>query len=88
MLFSALAIALFKTLRDASAASVVSKITAPVLFIHGQSDGFVPVSMGNQLYDKCVAPKKKLIIENADHTSAVHINSELYWDTIEAFLAD
>ena len=75
-------------LRDASAASVVSKITAPVLFIHGQSDGFVPVSMGNQLYDKCVAPKKRLIIENADHTSAVHINSELYWDTIEAFLAD
>ena len=75
-------------LKDASAISVVPKITVPTLFIHGQADGFAPVSMSNQLYAKCVAPKKELIVENADHTGAVRINPELYWNTIEAFLAN
>ncbi|MBE6718472.1 MAG: alpha/beta hydrolase [Ruminococcaceae bacterium] len=75
-------------LKDASPISIVSEIEVPTLFIHGQADGFVPVTMGNKLYDKCVAPKQKLIIENADHTGAVHINPELYWNTIEAFLTD
>lgn len=74
-------------LRDASAASVVSKITAPVLFIHGQSDGFVPVSMVGKLYDECNAPKSRLIIENADHTKAAQVDPELYWCTVESFLS-
>lgn len=75
-------------LRDASAASVVSKITAPVLFIHGQSDGFVPVSMVGQLYNECNAPKSRLIIENADHTKAAQVNPELYWNTVKSFLLE
>ena len=74
-------------LSDASAASVVSKITAPVLFIHGQADGFVPVSMVGKLYDECTAPKSRLIIENADHTKAAQVDPELYWCTVESFLS-
>lgn len=75
-------------LQDASAVNIVSKITVPTLFIHGQSDGFVPVSMVKQLYDRCDAPKKRLIIKNANHIGAVHENPKLYWETVEAFLEE
>lgn len=73
-------------LRDTSAVNVVSNVTAPTLFIHGQSNGFVPVSMIEQLHDKCSAPKKRLLIEGADHTKAVCVNPSLYWSTVDDFL--
>jgi fermentation-respiration switch protein FrsA (DUF1100 family) len=64
----------------------VSRITSPTLFIHGQEDGFVPVSMVTKLHAECVAPKRILIIADADHTKAVHVNPELYWSTVGSFL--
>lgn len=73
-------------LREAAAVKAVPRITSPTLFIHGQEDGFVPVSMVTKLHAECVAPKRMLIIADADHTKAAHVNPELYWSTVGSFL--
>ena len=43
------------------------KNKVPVLFIHGQDDSFVPVSMTKENYEACVAPKEILIVPGAIH---------------------
>lgn len=46
----------------------VRKITAPILFIHGLNDDFLPVFMSEKLYNICPSKNKKiLLIEDAGH---------------------
>ena len=45
----------------------VQKAKVPILFIHGSSDTFVPVSMCHEIYENLVSPKRKLIVEWSDH---------------------
>ncbi|MEM7776179.1 MAG: alpha/beta hydrolase [Pseudomonadota bacterium] len=45
----------------------VSKITAPVLIIHGALDRIVPVEMGRKLFEMVQSPKKLLIYPEAGH---------------------
>lgn len=42
----------------------VQKAKVPILFIHGSSDTFVPVSMCHEIYENCASPKRKLIVED------------------------
>jgi len=40
----------------------------PILIIHGTNDPLVPVSHAEKLFERAKNPKKKILIENADHT--------------------
>lgn len=57
----------------------------PVVFIHGDDDGFVPAFMSKENYDACIAPKKLTIIKNAEHGLSYLIDPETYLDTLIEF---
>lgn len=44
----------------------------PVLFIHGDDDTFVPVTMTYENYKACTAPKELLIVPGADHAMSYY----------------
>ena len=71
---------------DASAIKQVKKSVTPTLFIHGDSDSFVPFEMQEELYEACNAEKEKVVIEGAAHAKASSTNPELYWTSIVDFL--
>ena len=74
--------------KEASAAEQLKKTSLPVLFIHGEDDTFVPYWMLDVVYDACAsADKEKLSVPGAAHGEASWADPELYWSTVEAFLA-
>lgn len=73
---------------SASPLESVKKCKVPILFIHGDSDNFVPFSMLDELYENAECEKQKLIIKEASHGVCVNKNSKLYWDTIDKFLKE
>ena len=72
--------------REASAINQVKKAKVPILFIHGDSDKFVPYYMMNELYDATNVPKEKLTVEGAEHANSDLMSPYLYWLTIMDFL--
>lgn len=73
-------------LKDASPIKALENSNVPILFIHGDEDGFVLPYMLNELYNSYDGEKEKLIIEGADHGAARYVNPELYYDTVFTFL--
>ena len=76
------------SLKDASAIKQVKKTKIPILYIHGDSDKFVPPSMMDELYNATNSPKEKLIVEGAKHANSDLINPKIYWNTIYNFLGN
>lgn len=72
--------------RKSSALEQVGKSKTPTLFIHGDSDNFVPFSMLDTLYDAASCEKQKLVVKGADHALSAITDPKLYWETVEAFL--
>lgn len=62
--------------------------TLPVLFIHGSSDGFVPVEMTYKNYIACTSPKRLLIVPGADHGMSYIVEKEKYESTVLEFWHD
>ena len=75
------------TMKEASALEQVKKSKTPTLFIHGSADDFVPYSMLDVVYEAASCEKEKLIIEGAGHGLSSTVNPELYWNTIDEFIA-
>ena len=72
----------------ASAVESLRAASVPMLFIHGDADTFVPFSMLDECYDACASEQKeKLVVEGAGHDLASSTNPELYWSTVDDFLA-
>ncbi|MDR0759268.1 MAG: alpha/beta hydrolase [Treponema sp.] len=71
---------------EASTLDQVKKITAPVLFIHGDADTFVPFKMGPALYAACAAPKELYVVRGASHGEACTSDPEEYRRRITQFL--
>ena len=74
--------------KEASALDAVKKSTVPILYIHGDSDKFVPYSMMDKLYNATKAQKKKLTIEDAEHANSHLMAPYLYWLTINDFVEE
>lgn len=73
--------------KEASALEQVKKSVTPTLFIHGDRDTFVPFWMQYPLYKYAVCEKEKLTVPGAVHAVSAFINPELYWSTVEKFIA-
>lgn len=71
--------------KDASPVKCVENSKAPVLFIHGKEDDFVPFFMERQLYEACGAEKELLEVDGAVHARSYHTNSALYEKHLNAF---
>lgn len=70
----------------ASALSQVAKCRYPMLFIHGDRDGFVPTWMVRPLYDAKPGRKSLWIAKGADHAQAYRQHKEEYKRRVGAFL--
>lgn len=76
------------TFEAASAVSSLRSARVPMLFIHGEEDTFVPFSMLDECYEACgSAVKERLAVPGAGHGLSASTDPELYWGTVDDFLA-
>lgn len=74
---------------DASPIEAVKKATVPIIFYHGEADGFVPCDMSERLYAACASEKKRLItVKDADHGLAFSVDKENYLKTLNEFIEE
>ena len=66
----------------------VQKAKVPILFIHGSSDTFVPVSMCHEIYENCASPKRKLIVEGAAHAESYYKDRADYEKVLTEFAGE
>lgn len=71
---------------EASAIQQVKKSVTPILFIHGDEDKIVPVSMAYELYESAESEKELLIVSGAPHGLSYSQDPNLYWTTSFEFL--
>lgn len=70
---------------EGNALNQVKKSTTPILFIHGDSDTFVPFSMHAPLYEATTCEKERLVIKGADHVQSATLDPVTYWNQIASF---
>ena len=72
---------------DAAPIKVVSKISAPILFIHGDEDKLVPYEMMNRLFETATSPvKEKFTVIGAGHADSKSKNLAEYFDKVFNFI--
>lgn len=76
-------------LEETSPEEAVKNCKIPVLFIHGDTDAFVPYEMSVKNYEACGSAQKRLVtIEGAGHGLAFPKDQEGYIAAIRSFQAD
>lgn len=71
---------------DASPIDSVAKTKVPILFIHGDSDTFVPTYMVHQLYASCSTEEKDLLlVKGAGHAESYRTDSGAYEAKVKEF---
>lgn len=74
-------------LLKASAIEQVKKSKVPMLFIHGENDGFVPPQMLDMLYNaKKKGFKERFMVKGAGHGVSAMVDKEEYWGRVFGFL--
>lgn len=64
----------------------ISKLTIPVLFIHGLNDRIVYFWHGKKLFQTANQPKQLYVVANAGHNNVLVTAGEMYWKKINDFL--
>ena len=60
----------------------------PVIFYHGDADGFVPCEMSKINYAACAAPKLLILTPDADHGLCYPVDTALYEQQLRDFMAE
>lgn len=76
------------SLKNASAINAVKKSKISILYIHGDSDNFVPIFMMNELYNSTSSKKKKVTIKGGKHANSDLAQSHLYRSSISKYLKE
>ncbi len=63
----------------------ISKISCPVLVIHGDADGIIPFAHGRRLFEKARDPKFSLWVEGAGHNDLFFVAGDKYLDALTKF---
>ena len=63
----------------------VKRATVPIIFIHGDSDTFIPRTMCDRMYEVCPSKKYRLIVKDAGHGLAFPQDEEGYYKAINEF---
>lgn len=71
---------------EASSITQIKKCQKPMLFIHGEKDGFVPTEMGYRVYEAFEGTKELYIAENAGHAESMDYAPETYFNRIFEFI--
>lgn len=72
--------------RKASALNEVKKTNVPILYIHGESDTFVPTKMAEDLYRHTASDAELLLISDANHGESIALAEDQYKLSIKHFL--
>ena len=75
-------------LEEVSPIEAVQKTSKPIIFIHGDVDGFVPCEMSVEMHEACVSQKKLVIIKGADHGLAYPVDRDGYVQALAEFWKD
>ena len=65
-------------LEETSPMEAMDRCRLPVIFFHGEQDGYVPCSMSRELYDACPTRKYLLTVPGADHGLSYPLAKEAY----------
>ncbi|WP_349409984.1 alpha/beta hydrolase [Pseudalkalibacillus sp. SCS-8] len=71
---------------EASALDQVKKAEAPILYIHGNDDVFVPTAMSKELYENTKSEAEFVTFDGANHSEAFVSHREDYEVELEEFL--
>jgi hypothetical protein len=63
----------------------IAKIKAPLLILHGERDGVVPVAMGRELARLAPGPKKLVVFPNGHH-SDLYVEGNNAIDAVRAWI--
>jgi hypothetical protein len=66
--------------------SLIDKIQSPILFVHGQFDQTIPVSMARRLFEKSRSLKEFYEIPGADHNDTYLVGGHEYFAVWQKFL--
>lgn len=72
-------------IEEDSPIEAVRRARKPIIFIHGDSDGFVPHQMSVDLYYACASRKQLVTVHGADHGLAYPVNKEQYLRALKDF---
>ena len=72
-------------LEEITPIEAVAKSKTPTVFIHGDTDDFVPYYMSVECFNACSAPKKFVTIEGAGHGLAFPANQTKYIESLRDF---
>jgi hypothetical protein len=71
--------------KEASPKNILDKIKAPILFIHGKKDDYIPCKMSEEMHN--LKPNSKLfLMPNAPHAGSYNENPEQYRKVVSDFL--
>lgn len=65
----------------------LKKAKVPVIFFHGEQDGFVPCEMSRENYDACPARKRLVTVPGADHGLSYPMAPEEYLAAVKEFFS-
>ena len=68
-----------------SATEAVKSAAAPVLILHGENDGFVPISMAEEIYSACKGEKYIHRFPSADHAICYFVDTKRYETAVTDF---
>lgn len=74
------------SIREACPAEAVRKASVPILFVHGENDHFIPVSMCRELTDAYQGEKEIFIVPGAGHAMSAMVAPQEYSDKFVGFL--
>ena len=66
--------------------SKVERLRCPLLVIHGDRDGLVPVEMGRRIFEHAAVEKQLVVIEGGGHNDLIAINRRRFFSSIKTFL--
>ena len=72
--------------KKSSALSQIAKCKKPMMFIHGEKDGYIPPEMCHTLYSAFQGEKDMYIAPNAGHAESMDYDPDTYFERVLEFI--
>ena len=72
-------------LEETSPIEAMKNCHIPIIFIHGETDDFVPCDMSRANYEACVAPKRIFTVADAGHGMSYLLDNDGYFNALKEF---
>jgi uncharacterized protein len=66
--------------------SLIAQVRSPLLFLHGQADQTIPLSMARRLYEPATAAKFFYVVPGGDHNDTYLVGGREYFKVWQDFL--